>query len=329
MIRWDESHLGTVNSKSRKGLRIQYPGYIIKCKDYTVLDDRPQNPWPGALRIPESYIFFRNVDTGEWNRVTDKRLAYLNQQWKTEDDRHEYNKKELFPLNDIAKTDKSVIILNSQEGVKEGIFGFLASPEDETNSSTIIQAGSESETLKLATHDTDLAPSIEAVKLDADADANCKAIPASTSEHERLQRLWKDGIAVETKMHIMATPLSPEEAYLYDTLSRLALELRADELTSRHLQLHAQLERTCYIFSMDLGDRMKGDEIFKASLRGLSDRMKEMVREVVKGDERFVRSVETYYGKSFLETIWVLIRDWFYHCYEGRRVREEQVWFVD
>lgn len=333
LIRWDESKLGTVIPKSNKGLCVQYPGYRITCKDYTDLDHRPQNPWPGVDRIPESYIFFRDVDTGDLSRVTDKRLAYLNTLWKTDEDRVEYNKKELFPLNDVAKTDKSVIILNSQAGAMDGVFAILASPTTENNSESIPPSGSEIETVRPATKDSNpdtshLTSYLDTLKLGTDRN-NLKIISAPDPVPKEGPELSDDSIAVETKMHIMVNPLPPLETYLYSTIERLALVLRAESITDRHLQLHAQLERQCYIFDMDLKDRMQKDELFKTSLKELRDRMKEMVREVVRVDDRFVQSVEKYYGVSFLETVWVNIRDYFFHCYVGKRMKEGQVWFVD
>jgi hypothetical protein len=333
IIRWDESKLGTVIHKISKGLRVQYPGYRITCKDYTDLDGRPQNPWPGVSRIPESCIFFRDVDTGDLSRVTDQRLGYLNTLWKTDEDRVEYNKKELFPLNDVAKTDKSVIILNSQAGSIEGVFAILASPTAENNSESIPPSGSEIDTVRPATKDSSpdtshLTSYLDTLKIGTDGN-NLKIISAPDPVSKEALELSDDGIAVETKMHIMVTPLPPLEAYMYSTIEQLALVLRAESITDRHLQLHAQLERQCYIFGMDLKDRMEKDELFKTSLKELRDRMKEMVREVVRVDEKFVQSVEKYYGVSFLEMVWVNIRDYFFHCYVGKRMKEDQVWFVD
>jgi len=53
------------------------------------------------------------------------------------------------------------------------------------------------------------------------------------------------------------------------------------------------------------------------------------VMKAITTDEKFAATVTRYWGQLFLEHMWVLLRDWFYHDFKGERLGEEQVWFVD
>jgi len=57
--------------------------------------------------------------------------------------------------------------------------------------------------------------------------------------------------------------------------------------------------------------------------------MKEMMRDVVANDERFVAAVNTFFGASFLDSLWVLIYDFFHHDYVGDKLGDDQKWYVD
>ena len=179
MIRWADPQLGTITPR---GLLVRYPAYRIKAlRDYG--DGKPRNPWPGFARIPESYIYFRDAETGNWFRISDKGYAFLNTKWTTEEERLAYNKLGLFPLHEMVETDTSVVIVRAVGDILEGIFASVV--ED-------------------------------------------SATPG-------------EGIPVRTARFIMVQPLKAEDGYIYDTVRRLAMDLRRDVLTDEHLRLYDRL----------------------------------------------------------------------------------------
>ena len=136
------------------------------------------------------------------------------------------------------------------------------------------------------------------------------------------------GIVVKTERHIIINPLMPENGYLYTTIGKLSMQLRDDKMTDKHLELYEQLKAQ-FGDEAEVLKEMQQNEEFKTSIKGLREKMKVMTTEVIKGDERFVESVKTYFGASFLEDIWVLIQDWFNHDFLGIQVPDEQFWYVD
>jgi hypothetical protein len=139
----------------------------------------------------------------------------------------------------------------------------------------------------------------------------------------------EDGVAVNIKRYIIVSTLAPEDAYIHATMYTLALRLRDDELTNKHLALHQKLEKETASSTQALETKILEDEDFKTSIKVLTEKMKKMTREVVAEDSRFVAAVKMYFGDSFLDDMWVLIKDWFNHDYVGKMLPEEQVWFVD
>lgn len=265
MLRWSDRQLGAITPW---GLRVQYPGYRL----YTIKHDddgRPQNPWPGFKRIPEAYIEFRDVDTGNWFRIFDKGIAFISQH-ETEEERKAHDKLGLFPLHDVVNTDKSVMIMNSVGGAWEAVFA------------TVTDEGKPAE----------------------------------------------DGIPVTTQRFIGIQSMLPDDGYIYTTIRRVALELRTDPMTDQHLELYNRL-------SQELGESGSGSETLveneelKASIKGLKEKMKAMMKDVVDNDQRFVAGVTTNFGPDFLATIWVLIYEFFHHDYVGEKIEPEQVWYVD
>jgi hypothetical protein len=114
MLCWKPSQMGEIDAR---GLRVQYPGYrITKRVEYG--DRRPPNPWPGMPRVPEKWLQFRDAKTKRWHRINDNKVAVLSQSWTMDEQRHKYNELGLFPLHDLADTGKSVLIMNSKEGIK-------------------------------------------------------------------------------------------------------------------------------------------------------------------------------------------------------------------
>ena len=275
VVRWAERQLGIPTSL---GLKVRFPGFRISVAKYK--DDKPRHPWPGLKRIPEAYTHFRDAETGEWYLMSDKKYGYLSSNW-TEKERQDYNELELFPLHDVADSDKALVVMREKTGrtnLHEAIFGYPVTHEDG-----------------------------EMEKEDGEG----------------------DGIAVKSERHIIVNPLMPEDGYIYITIGKLAMRLRADKMTDSHLELYEQLKVEVGNSPEALKSKMQENEEFKASIKGLRETMKAMTAEVIKEDGRFVDAVKTYFGASFLEDVWVLIQDWFNHDYLGKKVNDEQVWYVD
>jgi hypothetical protein len=259
------------------GLKVCFPGFRISVTKYK--DGKPRHPWPGLKRIPEAYVHFRDAETGEWYMVSDKKYAYLSSKWRTEEERQEYNKLELFPLHDVADTDKALVITRGggkEKGsnLRDGVYAFPV-PRDE------------------------------------------------------MDVVGEDGMAVRTERHIIVNSLDPDNGYIYTAIGRLAMELRADEMTDKHLDLYEKLKHEVGNSPEALKANMQESEEFKASMKGLRERMKVMTADLMKEDGRLVKAVKDHFGESFLEDIWVLIQDWFNHDYTADKVADDQIWYVD
>ena len=277
-VRWSHPQRGTPTSL---GLSVRFPGFRISVNKYR--DGRPRHPWPGLKRIPEAYLHIRNAETEEWFMLCDKKYAYLSSKWTTEEERHDYNKLGLFPLHDVADSDKALVVLKAQmEGttLQEAIFAFPIMNKDGVMESL---EGEENES----------------------------------------------GIPVKTERHIMVNRLTPDDGYIYETISKLAMQLRDDQLTDKHLELHAQLKAEVGEDPEALKTKMEENEEFKDSVKGLREKMKVITAEIISKDERFVAAIKTYFGSSVLEDIWVLIQDFFNHDFMMTDVVEEQLWYVD
>jgi hypothetical protein len=138
-----------------------------------------------------------------------------------------------------------------------------------------------------------------------------------------------DGLYVTAKRQIIMKPLDEDDGYISNTICKLALRLRNDIMTDTHIGTFKRLDRESGGSSVILDQKMSEDEEFKASLEALKQKMKDMIVEVIAEDERFVRAVKTCLRESFLEYVWVLIRNYFRHGYVGTKLGPEQVWFVD
>ena len=273
IVRWAVGQMGVPTSL---GLRVRFPGFKISVTKYN--DGKPRHPWPGLRRIPESYMHFRDSETGEWYMVSDKKYAYLSSKWRTEEERQEYNKLELFPLHDIADSDEALIVMRLK--------GRAAALQDALFAFPVPKGG----------------------MIEADGET---------------------GLPVRTERHIIVNQLELEAGYIYTTIGKLAMELRADEMTDRHLELHGRLKAEAGSSLVALNAKMEEDEEFKASVKVLRERMKAMTAEAMKEDERFVNAVNTHFGVSFLEDIWVLIQDYFNHAFLGQKLEDEQLWHID
>ena len=273
-VRWAVSHMGIPTSI---GLKVRFPGYRLSVTKYR--DGKPRHPWPGLKRIPEAYMPFREDETGEWYVVHDKKFAYLSSTWRTDEERLEHNKLELFPLHDLADSDRAMLIMG--------------------------EVGKD-----LSLRDALL------------------VVPAPGGETER--RLEGEvGLVVRTERHIVLNPLTPENGYIHTTIRILAMQLRDDEMTEKHLELYKNLKEEVETSPEALKAKMQESEEFKDSIKGLREKMRTMTAEVLKKDERLVNAVKKYFGASFLEDIWVLIQDFFNHDYLGVKMDDEQLWFID
>jgi hypothetical protein len=153
------------------------------------------------------------------------------------------------------------------------------------------------------------------------------AIFATTAAEPNIEEV---GIAVNTRRIVLFTHLPPEHGYIYETIRKLALTLRADTSTDRHLEIYNRLlEKLKDVENTpNLEKMMKESEELQSSIKLLKDKMREMVQEAALEDTRFRASVETH-AETPLEYLWPLIYDFFNWDYEGHKIGADQVWFVD
>ncbi|CZR51503.1 uncharacterized protein PAC_01380 [Phialocephala subalpina] len=134
--------------------------------------------------------------------------------------------------------------------------------------------------------------------------------------------------AVTTKLNAMLSDLK-EESYIYDVVEKIALSVRADEVTDQHLALCKKLnidENT----SLDVfKDLLANHEDFIASTASVKEKIKEELARAVGDDEKFRTLIDTYWGVSYREDFWVVVRNFFHHDYVGKRTGDEQAWYID
>jgi hypothetical protein len=109
-------------------------------------------------------------------------------------------------------------------------------------------------------------------------------------------------IAVKTKYHILIHELR-EESYIYEVVGRLALQLRAHEMTDKYLSLYQSLSAGMNISSEYEKKLREGNEEFKTLFEALRDQMKTISEETIKADERFRNTVKNTWGDAFLEDL--------------------------
>lgn len=269
IMRWYDPNLAV--REHPHGLRVKYPGVRISLKpDYA--DGRPRNPWIGAPRLPEDWIQYRSLDDGRWYRIFNQTLAALTNSWKTDEERREYHKKGLYPLHDIANTNRSVLVLNNTYRVREALFATTVSKHDDF--------------------------------------------------------IEEEPVAVTTNLNAMLSDLM-DESYVYDVVEKIALDVRADEVTDRHLDLCKNLnidENTPLDVFKDL---LANHADFIASTASVKEKIKEELAQAVLDDEKFRTLIDTYWGVAYRENFWVVIRNFFHHDYLGKRTGDEQIWYID
>jgi hypothetical protein len=137
----------------------------------------------------------------------------------------------------------------------------------------------------------------------------------------------EESIAVSTERQVIVKELEKEEGYVFDVVERLALQLRGDEMTDHHLRIYHNLIEGHS--GNDNTEKVTAEnEQFQESLDALNEKMKALMANAVQ-DERLVAAINVFWGVSFVEHLWVFIRDFFTHDLLGETLLDDQVWFVD
>jgi hypothetical protein len=135
-------------------------------------------------------------------------------------------------------------------------------------------------------------------------------------------------VAVTTQLNVLVSDLK-EESYMYDVFEKIALKVRTDEVTDRHLELCNRLGVHQNTSPAVFKDMLANHEEFIASTASVKGKIKEKLAEAVAEDKKFVRIINTYWGEAFQENFWVTIRNFFHHDYVGKRTGHQQAWQVD
>jgi hypothetical protein len=88
ILRWRGKDRGEPTSN---GLKVKLPGYRVSLGKLN--DNRPGHPWKGVPRLPESNLFCRDVDSGEWYLIVHKKYPLM-----TQEARDAYSALNEFPL---------------------------------------------------------------------------------------------------------------------------------------------------------------------------------------------------------------------------------------
>ena len=138
----------------------------------------------------------------------------------------------------------------------------------------------------------------------------------------------EEGIPVRTGQIIMLTLVRQQTEYMYDTLRRLAIDLRTDDLAQKHMAIYNSLVREYHDFPDQLKLSMEHSEDLKKSVEQLEDKMQRMVQDVAAKDAKFVEAVQAT-GEGTIENIWCWIYDFVAYDYVGEKLGDQQVWYVD
>lgn len=121
-VRWQNLERGHITPH---GLRVGYPGFRIKMKEYG--DDFPRNPWAGSIKISsEINLTFQDED-GAWYRMAHLKLL-VSQRDGLEVQKRRLDDLGPFPLRALAGTNEGYIILQLpighgvDETTRTGIF---------------------------------------------------------------------------------------------------------------------------------------------------------------------------------------------------------------
>jgi hypothetical protein len=121
-------------------------------------------------------------------------------------------------------------------------------------------------------------------------------------------------ILAESQYQVLVGALPTALSTLYNTAEQLALTLRGEEVTDRLLALaHHGVEH----------------EEYREVLREIEQRMKDMMREALNGNEALRFGMRKTWGDDIDEYLWVSVGDWFNHAFLGTRLADDQLWIVD
>ncbi|KAE8442357.1 hypothetical protein EG329_003428 [Mollisiaceae sp. DMI_Dod_QoI] len=135
-------------------------------------------------------------------------------------------------------------------------------------------------------------------------------------------------IAVTTQLNTIVSSLK-EESHIYNTISQLALSVRADPVTDAHLSLCAKLQIDENTPNEKFKDLLANHEEFIASTANVKAKIKEKLKEMIGVDEKFTGLINRFWGEAYQEHFWVVVRNFFHHDLVGERTGDGQVWFVD
>lgn len=134
------------------------------------------------------------------------------------------------------------------------------------------------------------------------------ATPATTTS--TLEIL--DGIPVHTQRHVLINSLTAANSLLYDAVEILARRMRDDEPTNNDL---------------DTVEKRDGED--KDRLSALKDKMKDVMRDAIKGDAKLGEAIDECMGSKLRDWVWCMIGDWYYHDFVGEKMPDGQKWYVD
>lgn len=147
-------------------------------------------------------------------------------------------------------------------------------------------------------------------------------VPAQTSTSP------DEGLAVRKGRIVFASPAKGQDGYMYDTLRRLASDLRADELVEKHEEIYQRIAEA-HTGSPDLlKAATENSEEMQTSIKQLREKMRSLVADTAAADDRFVKAVGES-GEVTLENVWVWIYDFVVYDYVGEKRDADQVWFID
>jgi hypothetical protein len=118
----------------------------------------------------------------------------------------------------------------------------------------------------------------------------------------------EDGILAERKMHVYVANLYSYNALVQETLKRLALQIRDDELTAK-LATITNEENAEY----------------KEILEEIKKKMKEVMREAFQEDPNLMAAVARVHGANYEDQMWNWIINWFYNDNTGVKLPNDQV----
>lgn len=118
ILRWNDRNLG---QPTLNGLKVKLPGFRIM---HGKVDD---HPWKGMARLPETNLFFRDVDTMQWYIIADKEYAVMSKSW-TNEAREAYNALKRYPMNDLISKGDCFVVQGT--GGNDGILASLVPPNE-------------------------------------------------------------------------------------------------------------------------------------------------------------------------------------------------------